>query len=103
MQDAFKDVAEPIRAGAEARAFVQIPRIGRRWGLMRTGLTSTRVYVAPRERGKASRVNRALGRPNLAGLLMDRAMQPALDANEAQVAARFDDALERIEQIWERA
>lgn len=103
IQAAFKDVAEPIRAGAEARARASIPHLGPRWGLMRTGLTRTRVYVAPRERGKASRVNRRLARPNLAGLLLDRAMQPSLDANEGQVSARFDEALARIESIWDRA
>lgn len=103
MQDAFRDVAEPIRAGAETRAQALIPHIGPRWGLMRTGLTTTRVYVAPRERGKRSRVNRALGRPNLASLLMDRAMQPSLDAHEHEVAARFDEATARIERIWDRA
>lgn len=103
MQEAFKDVAEPIRLGAELRARSRITHIGPRWGLMRTGLTTTRVYVAPRERGRRSRLNRALGRPNLAGLLMDRAMQPALDANEHLVAERFDDALARIERIWDRA
>lgn len=103
MQAAFRDVAEPIRQGAETRALVSIPRIGPRWGLMRTGLTTTRVYVAPRERGKGSRGNRALSRPNLAGLLLDRAMQPSLDAHEHEVADRFDEATRRIERIWDRA
>lgn len=103
MQDAFRDVAEPIRAQAEALALTRISHIGRRWGLMRIGLTTNVVYVAPRERGKASRVNRMLGRPNLAELLISRSMQPALDANEGKVEERFDEATRRIERIWDRA
>lgn len=103
MQAALRDVAEPIRSDAEHLAKARIRNIGRRWGLMRTGLTTSVLYVAPRERGKQSRRNRLLARPNLAGLLIDKAMQPALDKNEAQIAGRFDEALGHIERIWEQA
>lgn len=100
MRDALKDVADPIRRDSEDLARVRIQHIGSRWPLMRVGLTTSVVYVAPRERGRRSRVNRALGRPNLADLLMDRAMQPALDRNELDVADRFDEALSHIERTW---
>lgn len=102
MKAAFEDVAEPIRSDAERLAVSQIRHIGPRWGLMRTRLIRSGIYVAPRERGRHSRRQSGLRRPNLAGLLMDRAMQPALDRNEHQVAERFDDALARIERIWDR-
>ena len=103
MKDAFEDVAEPIRRDAEGLAVTQIRNVGPRWGLMRTRIIRAGIYVAPRERGRASKLNVGLRRPNLAGLLMDRAMQPALDRNEREVAERFDDALGRIERIWDRA
>lgn len=103
MHVALRDVAEPIRSDAENLARLRIRNIGRRWSLMRTGLTTSVVYVAPRERGTRSRRNRAFARPNLAGLLMDRAMQPALEANRAEIVGRFDEALEHVETIWERA
>lgn len=103
MEDALEDVAEPIRRGAEALAVTQVRNIGPRWGLMRTRVIRSGIYVAPRERGRRSRREAGRRRPNLAGLLMDRAMQPALDANVTEVEHRFDDALARIERIWDRA
>lgn len=93
-------VAEPVRAAAEGHALA-IGRVSRSpaWGAMRTGATTRVVYVAPRKRG--SRTGRQK-RPNLAGLLMDRAMQPALDEHEAQVIREFDGFLASMARDWAR-
>lgn len=101
-QSALRDVAEPIRQDAEQRAKGKIKKIGPRWGLMRTGVTSRVVYVAPRERGRLTRMQPQRARPNIAGLLVDRAMQPALDAHAGEVERRFDEALATVERVWDR-
>jgi len=86
--------AEPVRHSAEQRAAAEITGIGNlrasSWGRMRTGVTARAVYVAPRQRTKAGHTGPRWKRPNLAALLMDRAMQPALDANITQVIRRLD-------------
>lgn len=94
----LREAAEPVRRDAENRALERITRIGVPWSRMRVGVTRTLVYVAPRERGR----NRQLRRPNLAGLLMDRAMQPALDANIGEVERRVGQVLATVGREWER-
>ena len=98
----FKQVAEPIRADAQSRASGEIRNIGDKWPRMRTGTTRTSVYVAPRERGRLSRRNPALRRPNLAVLLMNRAMQPALEHGRPAIERRVEGALDRIADDFNR-
>lgn len=96
-----REIAEPVRRDAEALATSSIRRIGRSWSRMRVGVTRTVVYVAPVERGVRVRGRDRRRRPNLAGLLMDRAMQPALDRNEATVQRAAEELLDRIGNAWE--
>ena len=58
----------------------RITNIGGDWGQMRTGVLTRAIYVAPRQRNRGGD-----RRPNLAGMLMDRAMQPALDDKEGEI------------------
>lgn len=95
----LRSVAEPVRADAEALATVQIPGIGKPWSSMRVGQTLDSVYVAPKQRG--SRV-KARQRPNLAGLLMDRALQPALDRNAHMIEDDMDEVLGRVVNNFSR-
>ena len=97
--DALRRAAEPVREEAEQLAVAEIPRIGDAWSRMRVGVTTKVVYVAPFERGQR-RGNRK--RPNLAGLLMNRAMQPALDMHRSEVIERVDDLLADVGREWER-
>lgn len=99
----LREVAEPVRADAELLAVSGIRRIGVPWSRMRVGVTTTSVYVAPRQRGKASRANRNIRRPNLADLLMNRAMEPALDHNRASVVEGVDRLLAEVGRKWETA
>lgn len=97
----FADVAEPIRRDAEQNARVEIARIGSKWSAMRVGQTRRVVYVAPKARG----VGRGVGgrrRPNLAPLLMERAMRPALERNRFEVAEAADRALAKLGHEWGR-
>ena len=99
---ALREVAEPIAADAEALARSNISRIGEPWSQMRVGVTQTLVYVAPKQRGRRSRGNPRLRRPNLFDLLMGRAMEPALERNAGRAEAAVAEALNRVGKAWER-
>ena len=87
----LKTLAEPVRALAESKADSSISHIGSRWGRMRVGVTSRSVYVAPRSKRQGGSP-----RPNLAALLMDRAMQPALDDLSAETVSGVELMLDRF-------
>lgn len=92
----LRQVAEPVQRGAEDLAMSEIPGMARspRWSRMRIGITRDLVYVAPRERGTRGKGPRH--RPNLAPLLMDRAMQPALDQHIGEIEHRFENLLDHV-------
>jgi hypothetical protein len=100
LRSTLKEAAEPVRAEAETRASRDISQIGDRWSRMRTGVTTHLVYVAPRSRGRNP--NPALRRPNMASLLMDRAMAPALKAHSAQIERDIGHMLDGLFQQWEK-
>lgn len=90
LRDELRDAAEPVRGRAESLASSSISNIGF-WSQMRTGVTSRVVYVAPRRRRRGGSP-----RPNLAGLLMGQAMEPALDAEQGQVVRSVESMLDRL-------
>lgn len=94
----LREAAEPVRADAESLALSSIPRIGLPWSRMRVGVTRRVVYVAPQRRGR----KRGRRRPNLAGLLMGRAMSPALERNRGEVESRVGRVLDTVGREWER-
>jgi hypothetical protein len=96
----LRQAAEPVQRGAEELAQTNIRNIGPKWSRMRVGVTRNLVYVAPRQKGTRGRGPRR--RPNLADLLMDRAMQPALDQHEAEVEARLEELLDHISDDFNR-
>ena len=92
----MRQVAEPVRQDAQASALSDIRRMpgSPKWARMRTGVTRTMVYVAPRQKGVRGRT--PARRPNLADLLMDRAMQPALERHKHEITARFEQLLDQV-------
>jgi hypothetical protein len=92
-RDSLSDIGEPVRSTAEANAYSRIPRIGKSWGEMRTGVTQKAVYVAPKQRQTR---NPALKRRKFAGLLMERAMEPALNRHEQQTVQRVERLLDHV-------
>lgn len=99
LRSTLRDTAEPVRADAERLAVAGIETIGIPWSRMRVGVTQTSVYVAPKRRGG----QRDRRRPNLAGLLLDRAMLPALRRNEPRVVREMEQMLDRVGRRWENA
>lgn len=117
-QGELRRASEPVRAEAQELAGSRIRNVqsGDPWSKMRVGITRRSVYVAPAQRGSRSKItartaffglvttgfNLGTRRPNLAGLLMDRAMQPALDNNLGEVEDRINDWLDDVERDWGR-
>lgn len=93
MRGWLKDAAEPVRVRAEELASQRITNIGDRWSRMRVGATTRLVYVAPKQRGGRRGPQR---RPNLGPLLMDEAMQPALEMTATEVVAGVERALDHL-------
>lgn len=93
-------IGEPVAAMAQTLAIARIPGLTKSvsWSQMRVGVTTRVVYVAPRSRRKTGSK-----RPNLAPLLMNRAMLPALKANEENTVRRVDNMLVRMSNDWENA
>lgn len=98
----LRGAAEPVRVEAEHLASSDITNIGGPWSRMRTGISASRVWVAPKERGSKSRTLTSAKRPNLAGLLMRRALMPALDAKQGEVVSRLEAAVDEIADHLER-
>ncbi len=90
-RDELKAVGEPVRQDAERLAAAEIRNIGDRWPMMRLGVTQKLVYVAPKARTRGGSP-----RTNLAGLLLQRAMLPALERNEPQVVAGLERMLDKM-------
>lgn len=105
---ALRDVAEPIARDAEALAQLRISHIGASWArgslknigapwsLMRVGVSRSSVYVAPKQRGRDAR----LRRPNLAPLLMGKAMEPALAKNADLAEQAIENVLATVGRDW---
>lgn len=98
----LRNVAEPIRSDAQSLAASGIPRIGPKWSRMRVGVTRTLVYVAPREKGVRGRGADPGRRPKFADLLLDRAMDPALEKNKPRIEGAVEDLFERLANDWNR-
>lgn len=101
VRDELRHVADPVARTAEGYARSRIENIGEKWPLMRVGVTTRVVYVAPKQRGVRGRGS-PRKRPNLAELLMARAMEPALTANAGEVERGVERALDRIADEFNR-
>lgn len=90
----LRDVGEPVRVEAERLASEEIRRIGPAWSQMKIGLTSSLLYVAPKQRSTSAASRK---RKNLAALL-GRALNDAVDAKRAESLGLMENALDDILQ-----
>lgn len=105
LRDALMEAAQPVRMAAQHLAAAKIRNITEAspWSRMRVGVaTNAIVYVAPVERGIKSRGLGHRRRPNLAPLLMERALEPALEQNRSLVERRLEHMLDEVADVWER-
>jgi len=104
LRTGFRQIAEPIRRESETLTGSEIRNMHRspRWMKMRTGITRTLVYVAPRQRGVKGRGPNPRRRPNLANLMMRRAMEPALAHHEGQIVHEVEQLLDELVRHFDR-
>lgn len=97
----LREVAKPVQQDAQILALARITHIPRspQWARMRVGVTRKVTYVAPRQRGQR---RGPLKRPNLAGLLLEQAMEPALQRNETETVRRFERMLDKVATDFNR-
>lgn len=92
----LEEAADPVRKEAEQLATTRIRNMPAtpHWATMKIGVSKAKglVYMVPFARRRSG----STGRPNLADLLMTRAMDPALEHNEDAVVKRVDDLLGRL-------
>jgi hypothetical protein len=98
---ALRSSAEPVKFDAQGFAASALkPGKTVVWSSMRVGITRHTVYVAPVQKGTRGRNRRS--RPKLFDRLMDRALNPALEANTAKVEQEVKDAIRDMGRAWER-
>ena len=89
--DELKEAADPVKSKAESLALSRIRNMPRSpdWATMKVGVSRAQglVDMVPASKG------RGRGRANLSSMLMDRAMDPALESNQQQVVNRVDDLI----------
>lgn len=93
--DELKEAAQVVADDAEDLALTRIRNMPRspRWAGMRIGVSRAQglVYVVP-----AARSRRRTHRPNLADLLLEEAMDPAVEKNQKKVVERLEEMLDRL-------
>ncbi len=106
VREVERQVAEPVKLEAQRLAVTEISGLkrtnlksGGEWGLMRIGSTQKVIYVAPLKRGKKKGTQK---RRNFAGVLMDKAMQPALDRKRPLIERRFQQMLDHMADNFNR-
>ena len=93
LTDALKEAADPVKETAQHLALSEIENMpaSPHWARMRIGVSRAQgtVYMVPAARRRSS----GRSRPNLATLLLDRSMDPALDKHSDEVVDRVDKML----------
>lgn len=91
MKKELRAIGETVSHAAEQKASGSIRNIGPTWSRMRVGVTQSLVYVAPRARRRGGSP-----RPNLANLLLRRAMEPAVDEKQDDTERQLESLLDRV-------
>jgi len=102
LRQELKTAAVPVQRAAEGMALGRIRKMSPAWAAMRIGQKRSVVYIVPKQKGRRSRQNRNLRRPNLKTLLLDRAMIPALNSRKDDVVRGLEHMLASVGNQWER-
>lgn len=98
----LKQFADPIATDVERTAVRDVSGLRRardpKWSKMRVGVTRRLVYVAEKERGRLSRHNPRLRRPEFGVYLYETAMEPVLRRHEPELAPRLTALIDGISQ-----
>ena len=89
LRPALLAAAEPVRRTAEEMAAGQVSNMTEPWSRMRVGATARHgVYVAPKSRRRGGSP-----RPNFGGLLLSRALLPAVEEKQGEVVNALEAAV----------
>ena len=86
------EAADPVKQKSEQRSLSQIRNMTSRWARMRIGVSRAQgvVFMVPATRGHKYK------RPNLGGLLMNRAMWPAAESERDDVVEALGEMIDRL-------
>ena len=98
LRSELKEAAEPVQRRAEELAFSEIRNmpLSPQWARMRIGVSAKSVYVVPLSRSRGGKGRGRRRRPNLAPLMLERAMDPALEQKQGEVVQRLERMLDRM-------
>lgn len=102
LRQELKAAAVPVQRAAEGMALGRIRKMDPTWAQMRIGQKRSVVYIVPKQKGRRSKANPRLRRPNLKTLLLDRAMIPALNSRKDDVIRSLEHMLAVVGNQWER-
>jgi hypothetical protein len=96
----YRTIAQPVQRSAESLAASRIRNLaeGSPWAKFRLGITQKLVYMAPKQKGVRDRRQRK----KFAGLLMARAMEPALAEHAQRIEREFEQLMDRLTGDWNR-
>ncbi len=88
----LQEAAKPVQEKADELALSRIRNMTSRWARMRIGVSRAQgvVFMVPASRGRARK------RPNLGGLLMNRAMWPAAEQEREDVVEALGEMIDRL-------
>ena len=79
LRPALREIGAIVKRDAQRLAAQDIRHVGLVWQRMRVGVTAKAFYVAP-----AARNQGGSPRPNMGGLLLTKALEPAVDSNQEE-------------------
>jgi hypothetical protein len=97
VQKALRDAGGPVADRAESLARSEIRNATLPWSRMKVGSTVKSVYITP-----AARRSGGSPRPNYGVLLLERAMNPAVEQTMDETVRRLEKAIDEIEDVFEK-
>lgn len=91
----LRAAAEPVRVEAERLAPQEIKNVGPDWSQMRVGLTTSVLYVAPKQRTSSQQGRKRRNMAGLLGRVLDDALESKSSEAEGLIEKALDDILER--------
>ncbi len=100
LRDGLEEVGKPVQALGERYALERIRNMPRSpaWAEMRIGVSKREalVYMVPDNTGRAGRGRGKRKRKNLASLLMNRAMDPAVEDNVETTERELEKVIDKL-------
>ena len=100
LRDGLEQAAKPVQALGERYALERIRNMPRSpaWAEMKIGVSKREalVFMAPATKGRAGRGRTKRKRKNLANLLLERSMEPAVEDNVERTERGLEDVIDKL-------